>query len=177
LQDRFLTIIDSSRGPENAQVSAEGRLTGLLDGFKLWERSPIVGVGPGGFGLASGRGYNAHNVYGQVLGEMGTLGAVAFISLLLAFLANAWEARRLGRRLGPAEDAFPAEVSRAVSRTVLLLLLLGCAGHNLYRYNWIWLAGFEVVAVRCLRLRAAGAASVPRFVPRVPRLGLAVAAV
>jgi O-antigen ligase len=164
LQDRFLTIVDSSRGPLNAQVSAEGRLTGLLDGLKMWERSPIVGIGPGAFGLASGRGYNPHNVYGQVLGEMGSAGVFAFVGLLMAFWANCRESRRL-YQLNPA-GVFPGEVSRAVGRTVVLMLLLGFAGHNLYRYNWLWLAGFEVIAVRCLRARAAGARARLRIAPR-----------
>jgi O-antigen ligase len=167
LQDRFLTIIDPSRGPQNAQTSAEGRIVGLLDGLSLWERSPIVGVGPGAFGMATGRGYNPHNVYGQVLGEMGTLGVVAFAGLLLAFLTNSLHARRLGRQAPGLAVSFPAEVSQAISRTVLLLLLLGCAGHNLYRYNWVWLAAFEVVAIRGLQEQAAAIAvrARPRFLP------------
>jgi O-antigen ligase len=177
LQDRFLTIIDPSHGPRNAEESAQGRIAGLLNGLKLWEQSPIVGIGPGAFGLANNRSFNAHNVYGQVLGEMGTLGVLAFAGLLLSFLANSLEARRLRRR-GPAAPSFPWEVSRAVGRTVLLLLLLGCAGHNLYRYNWLWLAGFEVVAVRCLRLQAAAAVARGRprlLAQRPPRPALAVA--
>ena len=46
------------------------------------------------------------------------------------------------------------------------MLLLGFAGHNLYRYNWLWLAGFEVIAVRCLRVQAAGVRARVRFSPR-----------
>jgi O-antigen ligase len=177
LQDRFLTIIDSSRGPQNAQESAEGRITGLLDGVRLWEQSPIVGVGPGAFGLASGRGFNAHNVYGQVLGEMGTLGVFAFAALLIAFFANVREAKRRRVASGTTAGDFPGEVSRAVGRTVLLLLLLGCAGHNLYRYNWLWLAAFEVVAVRCLRMQTASSTARSRvyFLPLGPRPGPATA--
>jgi O-antigen ligase len=153
LQDRFLTILDSDRGPENARESAEGRVTGLLDGLQLWEQSPLVGVGPAAFGNATGRGYNAHNLYGQVLGEMGTLGAGALAVLLLAFAANGREARRRAKAAAGV-DPFAADVCRAVGRTVLLLLLLGCAGHNLYRYNWVWLASFQVAALGCLRRQA-----------------------
>jgi hypothetical protein len=38
------------------------------------------------------------------------------------------------------------------------MLLLGCAGHNLYRYHWQWFAAFQAVAVHCLRARAAASA-------------------
>src|SRR5262249_32728438 len=71
LQDRFLTLIDPSYGPHNAQESAEGRLTGFFDGLELWNRNLLAGVGPGAFALATGRGFNSHNVYGQVTGELG----------------------------------------------------------------------------------------------------------
>ncbi len=172
LQDRFMSIVDSSRGPGNARASAEGRLIGLLDGIKLWERSPAVGVGPGAFGLATGSGMNAHNVYGQVLGEMGTVGVVALAGLLWSFRANAKEARR--RRLAAPGPDFPAEVARAVGLAVVLMLLQGIAGHNLYRYTWVWLAAFQAVALRCLRTRLAPA---PAFGPArttaVPRLATA----
>ncbi len=154
LQDRFMTIIDSSRGPKNAQSSAEGRIAGLLDGIKLWERSPVVGVGPGAFPYAVGSGMNPHNLYGQVLGEMGSVGVLTLAGMLWAFRANGREARQ--RRRSPALGPdFPAEVVRAVGLSVVLLLVQGLAGHNLYRYNWAWLASFQVVAIRCLRQRPA----------------------
>lgn len=162
LQDRFLSLIDSSRGPTNAQRSAEGRLKGLEDGLRLWERNPLTGIGPLAFVYASGRGYNPHNLYGQVLGEMGTLGVLAFAGLLLAFRANVREARRLCARAPATDTAFAADVSRGVGTSILLLLLFGCAGHNLYRYNWLWLAAVQVVAVHCLRHRAARMPSRPR---------------
>ncbi len=166
LQDRFLTIVDSSRGPQNAKESAEGRLTGLMDGLQLWEQSPLVGVGPAAFGNATGRGYNAHNLYGQVLGEMGMLGAVALAGLLWAYAANGREARRRARAF--RGSPLPADVCRSVSLTILLLLLLGCAGHNLYRYNWLWLAAFQAVALGCLR-RNPAAALAPARSRRLPQ--------
>ncbi len=171
LQDRFMTIIDSSRGPSNARSSAEGRIQGLLDGIKLWERSPFVGVGPGAFGLGTGSGMNAHNVYGQVLGEMGTIGIAALAGMLWSFRANCKEARR--RRRAPAGADFPAEVARAVGLAVVLMLLQGLAGHNLYRYTWVWLAAFQAIALRCLRRRAPAPTAQPAWPAAVPRLATA----
>jgi O-antigen ligase len=155
LQDRFLTLIDSSRGPANAQESAQGRLQGLLDGIQLWERSPLMGMGPWSFVEAAGSGYNPHNMYGQVLGEMGLVGVVALAGLLLAFWANGREGRRLRRQLPRDKMVFASEVARGVGLTILLLLLLGSAGHNLYRYNWMWFASFQAAALHCLRREAA----------------------
>jgi hypothetical protein len=28
---------------------------------------------------------------------------------------------------------------------------MGCAGHNLFRYNWQWFAAFGAIALHCLR--------------------------
>lgn len=73
LQNRFETIINPKVGPANAQVSAEGRLEGLRLGAELWSQYPLTGCGPGAWKISSGSKLEAHNLYGQVIGEMGTL--------------------------------------------------------------------------------------------------------
>jgi O-antigen ligase len=152
LQERFLTLVDPSYGPANAQESAQGRIGGFLEGFHLWDENPILGVGPGAFLYATGAGYNSHNLYGQVVSEMGVVGAVAFGGLVLCFLLNWFEARRHYRNRRPD---FLYQVSRAVSLNIVLLLLMGWAGHNLYRYNWLWFAAFQAIALHCIRAQAA----------------------
>ena len=52
--DRYLTMIDPAYGPANAQQSAESRWQGWHDGVRLWQENPLLGVGPGAFGLARG---------------------------------------------------------------------------------------------------------------------------
>jgi O-antigen ligase len=165
LQDRFLTLIDPSYGPANAQESAEGRLGGLVNGFELWSQSPIAGVGPGSFLLAGGSGFNSHNVYGQVMGEMGAIGIVVFLGVLLCFLANWLETRAIYRRRPEWPRDFLYQTTRSIGVCVLLLLFLGWAGHNLYRYNWLWLGAFQAVALHCIRRRAALAQRLPRRTP------------
>jgi O-antigen ligase len=156
LQDRYLTLVDSSRGPENARVSAGGRLEGFLEGIRVWQQSPLLGHGPASFPYSTGRGGHAHNVYGQVLSELGLLGGLAFLLLVFCFLRNWWEARRYTRMFGwpPGTPDFPADLSRAIAINVVLLLIMGWAGHNLYRYNWQWFAAFGAIALHCLRKRA-----------------------
>jgi O-antigen ligase len=165
LQDRFLTLIDPSYGPQNAQQSAEGRLTGFFDGLTLWDRNPLLGVGPGAFALATGRGFNSHNVYGQVTGEMGAVGVFTFLGVLACFLANWVETRRLYRRRPEWRRDFLYQTSRSIGVCVLFLLFLGWAGHNLYRYNWLWLAAFHVITLHCIRRRAELAERLPQRTP------------
>jgi O-antigen ligase len=160
LQDRYLTIVDSSKGPLNAQVSASGRLAGFEHGIRIWQRSPLIGEGPASFPYSTGRGGHSHNVYGQVLSEMGTMGAIAFLLLVACFVANWLETRALKLTDWlPRERDFPYQVSQAVFINLLLLLVMGWAGHNLYRYNWQWFAAFQAIALHCLRTRARVASS------------------
>jgi len=154
LQNRFWTLIDPSVGPKNAQESAEGRSQGLYDGIALWQKNPLFGVGPGAFGRAVGHGAQAHNLYGQTLGEMGSLGAISFCWIVACFFLNGWEIRALRRREGPNQSEFPADLSRAIVVCVLLLLIKGNADHNLYRHNWLWFGAFQAIAVYCMRKRS-----------------------
>jgi O-antigen ligase len=153
LQNRYLTIVDSSRGPENARVSGEGRIEGFVQGIHVWQQSPLLGHGPSAFAYATGREGQAHNLYGQVLSELGALGAAALLLLVFCFWLNWRETRRLASGEGSAND-FVYQLSRAVTINVALLLVMGWGGHNLFRYNWQWLAAFSAISVHCLRRRA-----------------------
>lgn len=163
LQNRYLTLVDSSKGPENANVSASGRLDGFVYGLEVWQRSPLFGHGPASFAYSTGRGGQAHNLYGQVLSEMGLLGGVALLAMVVCFFANWAEARRraLGDPLTPVSSNLAYQVSRAVGINVVLLLVMGWAGHNLLRYNWQWFAAFSAIALHCLRVRSAAPAPQP----------------
>ncbi|MCE5268533.1 MAG: O-antigen ligase family protein [Planctomycetaceae bacterium] len=150
LQNRFLTLIDPSYGPANAQVSAESREQGWLDGVKMWQEHPMLGVGPGCFPQARGYPLESHQLYGQVLGELGTLGAITFGLVVLAFFANYFQLLRVSRAQPWIRGTFPAKLIQAITLTVILLLLMGFGGHNLYRYTWVWFGAFQAIALRCL---------------------------
>ena len=47
-----------------------------------------------------------------------------------------------------------SERIRSTSLAVVLLLLMGLGGHNLYRYTWLWFGAFQAVALDCLRRKA-----------------------
>jgi len=158
-QERYLTLIDPSHGPANAQGSAESRWQGWRDGVQLWRECPVFGVGPGGFGPSRGsglqtynlRGVQSHQLYGQVLGELGTLGAVAFGMLILGFVINYLRLRRICQREPEFRGRFLAQLIQSVTVSIALLLLMGFAGHNLYSYRWLWFGAFQVIALDCIR--------------------------
>jgi len=151
LQNRFWTLIDSSTGPANAQESADSRAEGWRDGVRIWRQYPVCGAGPGCFGLARGYDLQSHHLYGQVIGELGTGGAITFGWVILAFFVNAWQAWQIARASPELRDTLPYHLSQAVIVVVMLLLVMGFGGHNLYRYTWMWFGAFQAIALYLLR--------------------------
>jgi O-antigen ligase len=159
LQNRYLSIIDSRYAPPNALESADGRIDGIVLGYKLWQTSPMFGTGPATFVLQNSKGLQPHNLYGQVLSELGLCGVLGLLAMVGCFFMNWRESRRLvlsDPYCEPAHD-FTYQVARAVGINVILMLVMGAAGHNLFRYNWQWFAAFSAIALHCLRMRAVAA--------------------
>lgn len=154
LQNRFETIVDPSVGPANAQTSAQGRIEGLLLGIELLEKNTLLGVGPGAWRPATKRLLESHNLYGQLMGEMGMLGILTFGGVLLAFGLNLLRIRRLYREHPHWGNDFLVQMSKGVGLAVFLLLFEGNFGHNLFRHNWVWFAAFLTIADACARQRA-----------------------
>lgn len=146
LQNRFETIIDPSVGPANAQESADARIIGLELGLKLWQEYPLTGVGPGGWLPATGRKLLSHNLYGQLLGETGSVGALTFVVLLLAMVCNIRRVRQTCRLQPGGDQSFLYSLAGAAGLGIFILLFEGNFGHNLFRYNWLWFGAFLVIA-------------------------------
>jgi O-antigen ligase len=153
LQTRFETIIDPSVGPKEAQVSGEGRLRGLEIGLKLWERFSFTGVGPGAWRPGTGSKIESHNLYGQLVGELGSLGLVAFLAILAGFWLNLRRIAAIRKEYPEWSDDLVFQVASAVGMGVFLLLFMGNFGHNLFRFSWLWYGGFLIIARYCIEAR------------------------
>ncbi len=152
LQNRYLTIVDPSAGPANAQVSADARGIFFMLAVDIWKDNPVCGVGPACFPIVSGTGMQSHTLYGQTISELGTLGAVSLIAMVVCYLLNYLEARRLHRLLPARRDVdFCYRVVAAAGIGVLQLLFFGLAGHNLFRSTWLWYGAFAALALRFLK--------------------------
>lgn len=154
LQTRFETIINPEVGPANAQESGEGRIQGLMTGFRLWGANPLNGVGPGAWRPATRSKIESHNLYGQLMGELGTLGVAAFSAVLLCFWANLRAVKRLRNAYPEWRNDLLFTLPGAIGVALVLLLFMGNFGHNLFRFTWLWYGGFLIVARRCCEVRA-----------------------
>jgi hypothetical protein len=148
LQTRFETMINPEVGPENARVSGQGRVEGLINGLALLQRFPLSGCGPGVWRKATGSEIESHSLYGQVMGELGGLGVLTFGGLVIGFCWGLWKFRRSCRAGEGADDLFLFHLTGALLTAVALLLLEGLFGHNLFRFTWLWYIGFLVIATR-----------------------------
>jgi hypothetical protein len=153
LQNRFETIVNPDAGPENAKASGEGRVLGFLTGLELWAHSPLSGVGPGAWRPATGSSVESHNLIGQLVGETGTVGLVAFLAILAGYWSNLRRFKSARRAYPEWANDLPFQVASAVGTGVFLLLFMGLFGHNLFRFTWLWYGGFLIVARHCLRHR------------------------
>jgi O-antigen ligase len=155
LQNRFETIVNPDVGPLNARVSAEGRFQGLWLGLELWGQNPLTGCGPGAWRPATGKKLESHNLYGQVVGEMGILGLVTFSAVVLAFWFNVRRITRAYRDHPEWERDFIYHLGWCLGMALFMLLFNGNFGHNLFRYTWIWFGAFAIIARHCVEQRLA----------------------
>jgi hypothetical protein len=150
LQTRFETILNPDVGPENAKVSGQGRIEGLIKGWELLQKYPLTGCGPGVWRKATGSEIESHNLYGQLMGETGLIGVAAFGTLVVGFALAIRSFRHRCRHLEDADGRFMFHLTTALATALVLLLLEGLFGHNLLRFTWLWYIGFLVIATRAI---------------------------
>jgi O-antigen ligase len=153
VQSRFMTLFDDDYYESagiGGKTSAEGRLQGLYDGIDLWKRYPVAGCGPGAWMPSTGSPIESHNLYGQLPGELGSIGAISFATFVLTMFSSAQVASRQLKRLGNSSAILSGTI-QAVQESLVVLLFLGLAGHSLYRFNWVWYAGFLAISVQIVR--------------------------
>lgn len=157
-KNRYLTIVDPSYGPATAATSAgHWRFGGFEKGLGLFQERPLFGFGPQSTGQVTGTGMMPHNLYGQLLGELGVFGAIAFSLIVLGVVQNTLEARRIARGQSAAGDTLPWRMVVAASAAFLLLLFMGWGFNFLFWHVWLWFGAFQVIALHCLRAEAYGA--------------------
>ncbi len=145
MTDRYASIFfdgdekELTRSEEIAKSSAESRLEGLEDGWRLFIENPILGIGPGGSAYARVKYHDdyydeegevkilqLHNLYGQVVSEIGGIGAILFFLLLFRYIQSA---RSMSVR---GEDIHLNKLSRLLVTMIVAYFMYGMFAHTLY---------------------------------------------
>lgn len=173
-KERFVSAFT---GQEKEGQSANTRKALFFDSVETFVRHPL-GVGPHGFRIMQARaGRNAqdtHNLYTEILVETGIQGFICFAVLLVTVLKKGFRTRKRLRRLISSlklksqqldpetrkmaqreieTDKFLLAATNSVLTFILVRLVLGVFGHDLFEIYW-WLAAGLVMSLYSLTLVA-----------------------
>jgi hypothetical protein len=151
-RSRYLTLYDPESGTATGASASAGnyRLNGLQASIPMFEERPLLGYGPMGF-IAMNR-FMPHNLYGQLLAELGGAGAIAFALILWGVTRNFFEARRIAPYAPRGRLA--ADLVAAVGATYLILAIMSWGFNFLFWHVWLWFGGFQLVALQMLKTEA-----------------------
>jgi hypothetical protein len=149
LHNRFITLVDSSAGPESAKVSADSRFEFFELGMEIFKNNIIFGLGPDRFRHVNPAGLASHMVYTQALANHGLFGLVALLGFAYAYIGNYFDSRRIYVENKTDEDQkFLHYLTIATTIACLQLFFFGLGGHNFYRWTWLWYGAFSAIALR-----------------------------
>ena len=172
-QARYFTLYDPDSGTATGAEASAGnyRSAGFEAALPLFYERPLLGYGPMGFiGM---KRWMPHNLYGQLLAELGIAGAIAFASLFWGVGCNIVQARRIARQIRDAGSEMRDEGSKlpgrpssliphpsspfawhtvaAVGAAYFVLAIMSWGFNFLYWQVWLWFGGFQVVALSLLQ--------------------------
>ena len=132
--------------------SAEGRMMGLIHGIEMIRvKLRFVGVGPGCFQLARGRyfGYTmaAHNLYGELLGDLGIPGTIAWVLFIVQVFKNLQHGRsRLAGYIG--EKKITYQIATGLQASLLVRLFVSLGSHGLEFFYWYVVGALSIVVLK-----------------------------
>jgi O-antigen ligase len=162
LPDTYLSWMGTSTS--FSDDSSASRITGLINGLEMMIRRPILGVGPECYPLARKAwfhwGLEAHNHYGQLMGDLGLLGTVAWTAFIIHVFRNLARAKQgfLQARVGSM-----VYLVTGFQVALMVRLFEGMASHSLYVFFWYMTAALSTVLVATTQN--------PRHVPVDPQAG------
>jgi O-antigen ligase len=135
------------------QKSAEDRMQGkgFWRGLRVFRDRPLLGVGFWNFSIYSrdqlgDSGVDTHNLYGELLSQLGIVGTLAFAWMVGIIARNSLLVRKGVRSGIVPRGSLSACVAWATLAMLCALLFDGWASHNVLRYNWLFGAAIGLLA-------------------------------
>lgn len=144
-KERFGTMFKEK---EQMDGSANARMEILEDAWTIFIKHPM-GVGVQAFPyvrqLEFGRTQDTHNLYLEILTNLGPVGLIAFISVIVCILRINMRSRKMFIK---DQRHFLAELCYIINLYVICRLVLGCFGMDLYEVYWWFAAGFTIALAK-----------------------------
>ena len=129
------------------QSQTEGRLTGITHGIGMLKKGNIIGVGPGCFLFARAKYFQfkmeAHNIYGQLIGDLGIPGTVAWFFLIRQIFLNLIASKRRLKFLSK-ENSFLYKLAVGLQISLIVRLFVSLGSHGLYYFYWYIIAALSI---------------------------------
>lgn len=131
--------------------SIVARLLGLTHGIEMLKRGNILGVGPGCFLFARGKYFHytmeSHNIYGQVIGDLGIPGTIAWFYLIRQIFRNLIAVKKRLKSLSMEND-FLYKLALGIQISLIVRLAISMASHGLYNFYWYVMAAISIALVK-----------------------------
>jgi O-antigen ligase len=157
-KERYLTIgkaaniVSGDSHKKEAGVSSMAHRWMLIKvSFEVFLENPVIGVGVGCFqplnGLRNNIWLPTHCLYTEILAELGILGFLVFSYLIWSIFQNIKLTRTLLSEID-SDVTFLSNILSAMSMFLILRLVVGLFGNDLYTNYWWMAGGLSVVLLR-----------------------------
>lgn len=144
-KDRYLSLVDSEA--EGAS-SAEGRIQGMIGEFKLGLTRPVVGHGLGTTQEAKvhkrGSTQASHNLYAELLIELGFIGFVLFLRFLVKISQKLTSVRKDFKRGDYSEQDFYYRLNKVLIAVFWMYAVYSINYWGLSQYYWYLFGGLVI---------------------------------
>jgi len=144
-KDRYLSLVDSDTA---GGASAEGRLKGIVGEFKLGLTRPVVGHGLGTTSEAKfhkwGSTKASHNLYGELIIELGLIGFVIFLRFLYQIARNLSVVRSRFAALNMSDQSYYSRLNKCLIAVFWMYAVYSLNYWGLSQYYWYLLGGLVI---------------------------------
>lgn len=141
--EQYLSHMATITEGVHASRSTSDRYAGLVNGISMMIKRPLMGVGIGCYPEARRQYFNyyfyAHNLYGELFGELGLASIAWFYWIYLLFKHS----RRLRRHCAAQEDEtsrFYDNILKGIQLSLILRLVIGNFSHSAFIWFWFLMA-------------------------------------
>ena len=149
-RDRYLSIVSSHAEQSH---SAEGRISGMWEEFSIGLKRPLFGHGLGTTPEAKahvvGKSRAAHNLYAEVLIELGLVGLFVFLRYLSAIYKSFSTNREIMKSVHRDDNTdFQYRLNQAITAVFWMYVVFSLTYWGLSYYYWYMFGGLTVAFSR-----------------------------